>query len=154
MESDDYGILETRPCGCLWETYGFTEHVRQVYSFRKLTGEGVTLVGNEMIRILEEVLPARVGGSPLDDQLMEEEDKQGFTRLVLLISPKVEIADESEVIPVVLESLRQSSGVADIARAIWSQAQSLQVRRQEPIWTARAKLMPLHLAQRAQERRQ
>jgi hypothetical protein len=146
VESDDYGVIETRHCGCPLESYGFTEHLRHVHSFRKLTGEGVTLVGSEMVHILEEVLPARFGGSPLDYQLLEEEDEQGFTRLSLLVSPAVEIKDEREVIETVLEALRQSSVAADLAGAIWSQAGTLRVKRMEPIWTARGKLMPLHLA--------
>jgi hypothetical protein len=152
VESDDYGVVEKRSCGCPWETYGFTEHLRHVHSFRKLTGEGVTLVGSEMVHILEEVLPARFGGSPLDYQLVEEEDDEGFTRLSLLISPKIKIAEETEVIEIVLEALRRSSVAADLARAIWSQARTLRIKRMDPIWTARGKLMPLHLAQRSQER--
>jgi hypothetical protein len=64
VESDDYGVIEKRSCGCPLESYGFTEHLRDIRSFRKLTGEGVTLVGSEMLHILEEVLPARFGGSP------------------------------------------------------------------------------------------
>jgi hypothetical protein len=146
VESDDYGVMETRSCGCQLESYGFTEHLRDIHSFRKLTSEGVTLVGSDMILILEEVLPAKFGGSPLDYQLMEEEDDQGFTRLNLLVSPKIEIADEAAVIETVLEALGRSSVAADLARAHWSQANTLRVKRMEPIWTARGKLMPLHLA--------
>jgi hypothetical protein len=100
-----------------------------------------------MIHVLEEVLPARFGGSPLDYQLLEEEDEQGFTRLCLLVSAKVDIADEANVIEAVLDALGQSSVAADAARAIWSQARTLQVQRKEPIWTERGKLMPLHLNQ-------
>ncbi|OGQ82457.1 MAG: hypothetical protein A3F90_08695 [Deltaproteobacteria bacterium RIFCSPLOWO2_12_FULL_60_19] len=148
VESDDYGVVETRSCGCPFETYGFTEHLRDIRSFSKLTSEGVTLVGSEMVRILEEVLPAKFGGSPLDYQLMEEEDEQGFTRLNLLVSPKIEIADEAAVIETVLEALGRSSVAADLARAHWGQAKTLRVKRIEPIWTARGKLMPLHLARR------
>ena len=73
---------------CPLERYGYTEHISRIRSYSKLTGEGVTLVGSEMLRILEEVLPSRFGGSPLDYQLLEEEDEQGFTRLHLLVSPK------------------------------------------------------------------
>jgi phenylacetate-coenzyme A ligase PaaK-like adenylate-forming protein len=147
VESDDYGVVESRSCGCLLESYGYTEHILHIRSFRKLTGEGVTLVGSEMIRILEEVLPARFGGSPLDYQLLEEEDENGFTRISLLVSPKVQIVDESKVIEVILEAMEHSSVAADLARAIWSQGNTLRVKREEPIWTARGKLMPLHLSQ-------
>jgi hypothetical protein len=100
-----------------------------------------------MVHILQEVLPVRFGGSPLDYQLLEQEDERGFTRLSLLVSPKVEIENESEVIEAVLEALRRGSVAADLARSIWSQAGTLHLKRMEPIWTARGKLMPLHLAQ-------
>ncbi len=143
-ESDDYGVIEKRSCGCPLEVLG-TEHLREIRSFRKLTAEGVTLVGSEMVHILEEVLPSRFGGSPLDYQLLEEEDEEGFTRLNLLVSPKLKIPDEEAVVEVVLSALGQSSVAADCARTIWSQAGTLQVKRMEPIWTERGKLMPLHV---------
>jgi len=146
VESDDYGVIENRSCGCPLESYGFTEHLRYIRSFRKLTGEGVTLIGSEMIHILEEILPSHFGGSPLDYQLMEEEDDHGFTKLSLIISPKINIKDETEVIEMFLNALRRSSTSADLARALWSQAGTLRVKRMEPIWTARGKLNPLYLA--------
>jgi len=149
VETDDYGVVETRACGCPLEAYGWTEHLRHIRSFQKLTGEGVTLVGSDMVRILEEVLPARFGGSPLDYQLLEEEDEQGFTRLNLVVSPKVLLPDDRTVLAVVLDALRQGSIAADSAQAIWQQARALRVKRMEPIWTTRGKLMPLHLAQHA-----
>jgi hypothetical protein len=146
VESDDYGIIENRSCGCPLEAYGFTEHLRHVRSFHKLTVEGVTLVGSEMVHIIEEVLPARFGGTPLDYQLLEEEDEQGFTRLSLLVSPSVGMVDENAVIETILEALNQSSVAADLARANWAQAKTFRVKRQQPVWTARGKLNPLHLA--------
>jgi hypothetical protein len=151
VESDDYGVIETRSCGCPLEGYGFTEHIRHVRSFRKLTGEGVTLVGNEMIKILEEVLPMRFGGSPLDYQLLEEEDEGGFTRLNLLVSPKIKIPNEEEIIEAVLNALGRSSVSADLAQSIWREAKTLRVKRMDPIWTARGKLMPLHLSQSSED---
>jgi hypothetical protein len=146
VESDDYGVVEKRNCGCPLETYGFTDHLRHIRSFRKLTAEGVTLVGSDMVRILEEVLPARFGGSPLDYQFIEEEDEGGLTRLSLLVSPKIKITTETAAIEVVLEALGQRCDAGDSGPAIWKQAQTLRVKRQEPIWTARGKLMPLHMA--------
>src|SRR5262249_39283040 len=73
VQSDDYGIVEARSCGCPLEATGFKRHLRDIRSFHKLTGEGVTLIGSQMVRILEDVLPAKFGGSPLDYQLIEEE---------------------------------------------------------------------------------
>jgi hypothetical protein len=146
VEVDDYGAVEERSCGCGLEAVGYTTHLSGVRSYRKLTGEGVTLIGNEMLRILEQILPSRFGGSSLDYQLLEEEDNRGFTRLSLIISPRVEILDEQSVIECVLNALRNSSPMADAARVGWQQANTLRVKRQEPVWTGRGKLMPLHLA--------
>jgi len=148
VANDDYGVIEHRSCGCPLEACGYTEHLRHIHSYSKLTGEGMTLVGSDMLRILQEVLPARFGGSPLDYQLIEEEDEQGFTRLALIVSPKVPIENEQQVTETVFEALRRGSPVADLARAQWSQAGTLRVKRMEPISTRRGKLMPLYLARR------
>ena len=148
-EMDDYGVVEERSCGCPLERLGLRLHVRDIHSCRKLTGEGVTLVGGEMIEIMERVLPARFGGSSLDYQLMEEEDEKGFTRLSLIVSPRIPVASESDVIEAVMNGLHASSLMADSARGIWAQAGSLRVKRMEPVWTGRGKLLPLHLARKA-----
>jgi hypothetical protein len=150
VQSDDYGVIERRRCGCRLEACGFVDHLRHIRSFRKLTGEGVTLVGSEMERVLDEVLPARFGGTPLDYQLAEEEDERGFTRLAIRVSPRVQLDDEQAVIDAVLAALRRSSAAADMAAATWAQAGTLRVRRAEPVSTRVGKLMPLHI-QRAGE---
>jgi len=148
VENDDYGTIEPRRCGCALEEYGFTDHLRHVRSFRKLTGEGMTLVGTDMERILGELLPARFGGGPLDYQLLEEEDESGLTRLTLLVHPTVRPPSDQAVIDAVLDELGRGSDAANIARAYWRQANTLRIRRAPPIWTGRGKLMPLHLAER------
>ncbi len=146
VESDDYGTVETRSCGCPWEELGFPDHVVDIRSFRKLTGEGVTLVGSDMERILEEVLPGRFGGSALDYQLLEEEDEQGFTRLTLLVSPGVALEDERAPVEVMLEALQRIGAAGGTSRLIWGQANTLRVRRETPRLTSRGKLMPLQLS--------
>jgi hypothetical protein len=148
MEMDDFGIVESRACGCPLEELGYTDHLREIRSFGKLTGEGITLVGSEMLGVLEEILPARFGGSPLDYQLVEEEDPEGFTRLTLRISPRIHLTDERLVTKTILDALAKSSVSADYARAIWAQAGTLRVVRAEPIWTARGKFLPLHVRRR------
>ncbi len=145
FQSDDFGVVDERPCGCDLHAWGFTTHLRDIRSYSKLTGEGVTLIGTEMARVLEEVLPARFGGSPLDYQLLEEEDAQGLTRLSLLVSPHVALPADEQVVAVLLEALSRSSSMADAARSVWQQTQTLQIRRQTPIPTLPGKLLPLHV---------
>jgi len=142
---DDYGIVEERQCRCALGAMGYTTHLREIRSYSKSVGEGVTLIGNELQQILDQVLPARFGGSSLDYQWMEQEDAQGITRLNLIISPRLEITDESEVVRVVLNAMRTSSPTADSARTVWQQVNTIQVKRMEPVLTARGKLLPLHI---------
>ncbi len=149
---DDFGIVEQRHCGCELEALGWTTHLREISSYRKLTSEGVTMISGEMIQILEQVLPARFGGSPLDYQLLEQEDDHGFTRLYLIVSPRVRLTEEQAVIDVVLNALRKSSAQADATRTVWQNAGTLQIKRMEPIWTSRGKLLPLHIERYAQTR--
>lgn len=145
VENDDSGVLESRSCGCPLEHAGFTMHVRHIRSFKKITTEAVTLVGANLARIVEEILPSRFGGTPLDYQLVEEEDEHALTRLNVVISPRVAIADEAAVIQAVLDS------VPRLDRAVWAQAKTLRVKRMEPLWTPRGKFLPvvpLQLARR------
>lgn len=152
VESDDHGILERRACGCPLEAIGLVDHIRRVRSFSKLTGEGVTLIGSDVLRILEEELPRRFGGTALDYQLLEEEDERGFTRMALLVSPRVPVADETVMARAVLDALARGVPSADLARAIWTQAGTLRVRRAEPVCTARGKILPLRVERRAATR--
>ena len=152
VESDDYGTLEERSCGCALEANGFVHHLRGIRSFSKLTGEGGTLIGSEMIRILEEVLPVQFGGSSLDYQLMEEEEADGFTRLSLLVHPRLVIEDEQAIIEAVHTALEHKNAgpgrgglAAEMTRNIWRQAKTLRVKRIPPKVTGHGKMMPLHV---------
>jgi hypothetical protein len=146
--TDDYGTLETRSCGCPLEELGLTKHVRHIRSFGKLTGEGVTLIGTEMVRVLEEVLPARFGGGPLDYQLAEEEDARGFTRITLRISPRIAPRPDEEMIAAVLDAIGAGGVAAAMTRALWQKAGTLRIERREPVWTTRGKMLPLDLTRR------
>jgi hypothetical protein len=144
MESDDYGIIEERDCGCPLEELGYRHHVRRIQSFGKLTGEGVTLVGSDMLRILEEDLPQRFGGTPQDFQLVEEEIAEtGLTRLALRVHPRLDIGSEDEVIDATLEAIGKGGDAGSLASSLWKQAGTLVVRREPPRWTPRGKLLPI-----------
>lgn len=148
VQVDDYGVVDESPCGCPLEAHGFTVHLHDIRSYSKLLGEGVTLIGNDMLHILEHVLPARFGGTALDYQLSEEEDEESLTRLYLVVSPRVVVRDEGELVESLLEALRASSPAAGVAGTVWRQAQTIRVKRAEPAWTARGKLLPLHIQSR------
>jgi hypothetical protein len=101
-----------------------------------------------MERILDELLPARFGGSALDYQFAEEEDMSGFTRLTLRVAPHVVLPDEIEVVEFVLRALEKSGGGAALAQSLWRKAGTMRVRRERPTMTQRGKMMPLDLRTR------
>ena len=105
-----------------------------------------------MEHILEAVLPQRFGGTPLDYQLMEEEDGEGFTRVVVVVSPRVGEVDEPAVVATVLAGLGASSLGTSMGGGLLGAAGALRVRRAEPTLTARGKLVPLHLARAGRDR--
>ena len=148
VELDDFGVLETRACGCSLGELGLTSHLREIRSFSKLVGEGVSLLGSEMVQVLEQTLPATFGGSALDYQLVEEEDEGGFTRLTLIVSPGVNLPSEAAAIDALLNGLKASSAAADVARAFWEHGRTFRVRRAEPYVTSRGKQLPLHSLRR------
>jgi hypothetical protein len=119
-------------------------HLRNIYSYDKLTSEGVTLVGSDLVRILEEVLPRQFGGTPQDYQFLETEDAGGITRLSLLISPRLRIENEQRVKETILHSIRKTGPGGVSAEGILRQADTLQIERRDPVWTDRGKLLTLH----------
>lgn len=143
-ELDDCGSIEQRSCGCPLEELGMDVHLQGIYSIEKLTSEGVTLAGNDLVRILEEVLPGKFGGTPQDYQFLESEDDQGLTRLSLLISPGVHILNEKRVKEVILNHISKTGPGGISASGILQQAGTLEIQRREPLWTDRGKLLTLH----------
>jgi hypothetical protein len=146
LESDDCCVLEDRQCGCPLGDLGLTQHLRDVRSYHKITGEGVTLVDGSMARILEEYLPARFGGTLLDYQLLEEEDSDGLTRLSLLVSPEVDLPDEGTVVGEFLQAVRQEGLTGSFSAAVWEHAGALRLRRLRPAPGAGGKFTPLRIA--------
>jgi hypothetical protein len=146
VESDDYGPVDTNSCGCEWERLGFPRHIRDIRSFRKLTGEGVTLVGSDIERILDELLPARYGGSALDYQFAEEEDERGFTRLILRVRPGIALGDEDAAVDFVLKALDRLGSHGSVVQYTWRKAGTLRIRREAPTTGGRGKLLPLDIS--------
>jgi hypothetical protein len=83
----DQAEMGQRSCGCPLGEIGWHWHLKDIRSYEKLTGGGITFSDHHLIRILEEVLPQRFGGAPTDYQLVEEEGKNGLPVMKLLASP-------------------------------------------------------------------
>ena len=139
VDIDDYGILERRQCGCLLGEIGFDQHMRQIRSYSKLTGRGVTLVGTDIVRVIEEVLPEKFGGLPQDYQLVEEESPDGQTMLTLLVNPSIHLSDEQAPAVVLLDALSKGTPGASFSGAILKGTRAVRVRREQPRPNARGK---------------
>jgi len=145
VESGDYGVLDTRECGCMFGELGLKRHLHTIRSFDKLTGQGMTFVGTDIVRIIEEVLPARFGGVSTDYQMVELEDAGGQTRLDVIVGPDVGVVDEAQVVDLVLDELSKGSDTNRMMAAVWRERQVLRVRRESPHLTSGGKLLSLHI---------
>jgi hypothetical protein len=147
-ETGDHGLIEQRDCGCLFGALGLRRHLSEIRSFEKLTGEGVTFARTNVQQIVEEILPARFGGTLLDYQLAEEESPDGPTRLVLRVSPSVGDVDESALRATLLAELGRG-GESDAYNArLWHGAGTVQVRREPPHVTRAGKVLPFEMLRR------
>jgi hypothetical protein len=145
----DFGDLSTDPCGCPFDEMGFDTTLGHISSYEKLTGEGVTFVDMDFVRIIERELPETFGGRSSDYQLVEEENGDGLTQLHLLVSPRLGEIDESKILDKFMTSLRNSEhspeSWAQSGVEMWRQAGLVQVKRSHPVTTKSGKILPFHL---------
>ena len=147
VETDDYAVVEDRVCDCLLGRLGYSRHLHGIRSYEKLTSEGVTLRGGDVLSLLERTLPERFGGAPTDYQLVEEVDEVVPT-LSLLVSPHVGPVDEREVVEVALTALAGQGAQPRQVSTIWRNAGTLRIERREPYATSAGKVLPIHVKAR------
>jgi hypothetical protein len=148
VEMGDSGDVSTHACSCDFGALGFDVHLSHIRSFEKLTGEGVSFVNTDLVRIVEEALPSRFGGESTDYQLVEMEEATGITRLQLVVSPRVGDVDEGALAQAFIEELRGSKDDALWAQSgpeMWEQTGTVSVVRDYPMATKRGKILPFHL---------
>lgn len=142
----DQAELVRRTCGCGLEPHGWTLHIHEVRSFEKLTAGGITLLDTDVIRVLEEVLPARFGGSPTDYQLLERlDDERARPEVRLLVSPDVGSVDSGEVADVFLHAIGGGTGGERLMELQWRGGAVVKVVREPPRRTASGKILHLFL---------
>jgi hypothetical protein len=146
----DYGEISSETCPCVFGQVGFDVCLNQIRSYEKLTGEGVTFVDSDFIRIIERDLPERFGGRSTDYQLVEKEDSHGFTHLQLLVSPRVGEIQEAEVLERFLNLLRRAEDSPDSwsqsGTEMWKQSNMVQIAREFPFPTVSGKIMPFFVS--------
>lgn len=146
----DYGEARTQTCACVFGQLGFDRCLSNIRSYEKLTGEGVTFVDTDFIRIIERDLPERFGGKSTDYQFVEKEDARGFTHLQLLVSPRVGDVQETEVLDRFLNLLRRAEDSPDSwsqsGTEMWKQSNMVQIVREFPIATVSGKILPFFIS--------
>jgi hypothetical protein len=128
---------------------GWKTHLHTIRSREKLTTAGMTFLDADLVRVLEEVLPARFGGGPVHYQLVEEEDHSGRPVLRLLVHPSVGPLDPEAVADAFLSAIGAGPGAAQVMGRFWRDASVLRVERRAPIATATGKILHLHQSQRS-----
>jgi hypothetical protein len=145
VESGDYGLIERRACDCQLGALGLQDHISEIRSFEKLTGEGMTFVKSQLVHVLEEALPKRFGGSSADYQVLEEADGNGVIGLYLLASPRLGPLDEVQLKQSFLAELGRGSVLEAYMASVWERAGTIQIKRQEPVATKAGKVFPFQL---------
>ncbi len=145
----DYGKLSAAACSCKFSDLGFDTTLSNIRSYEKLTGEGVTFVDTDFVRIIEKDLPETFGGKSTDYQVAEEEDSQGFTRLQLRISPRVGKVNERAVLEKFMQLLRHGErspeSWAQSGVEMGQQSDLVRIKRDDPLSTASGKVLPFFL---------
>jgi hypothetical protein len=144
----DYGDLNLETCDCEFGKLGFDTCLGNIRSYEKLTGEGVTFVDTNFVRIIEQELPETFGGKSTDYQLIEVEDSSGLTHLRLLVSPRVGTVNEREVLNRFLELLKTGEDNQEWGQSgveMWKQSGIVQVQRDYPVCTRSGKILPFQL---------
>jgi hypothetical protein len=141
----DQARVVRRRCGCLLEALGWTTHLEAIRSFEKLTAGGIAFLDTDVVRVLEEVLPARFGGGPTDYQLVEEEVENGRPCLRLLIHPAVGPLNPDEVAGAFLRAVSPGSGIERLAGLLWQGGHFLRIERRPPLTMASGKVLHLHV---------
>jgi hypothetical protein len=140
----DRADITRRACGCPLDALGWDTHVQHLRSFEKLTAAGMTFLDYDVVRVLEEVLPARFGGSVADYQLVEEETAQGRPRLRLLVHPRVGAVDAGAVAHAFLDAL-SGPDTQRVMAQVWRESHVLEVERAAPEVTTTGKILHIHL---------
>jgi len=141
----DQANVTRRSCDCPLDELGWHIHLSQVRSFEKLTAGGLQFLDLDVIRVLEDVLPRRFGGTPLDYQIVERSDRPGSrAQIQLILSPDLGELNSDEVLNTFLEALGGGSEGEKFMELQLRDGMVVEVIRQRPLQTTSGKILHLH----------
>lgn len=122
----DGGILDRKPCPCLFGRLGMDVRVSEVGSRERVTIEGMTVSVYELDAGLGAVATG-VGGNPDDIQFQEVRDERGFGRLRIVVSPELPVPADNRLVEMLFRNLEARDPGHRMTAVIWAQAGSVEV---------------------------
>jgi len=132
-----------RECGCAFEQLGFDTHLAKVRSSSRFTAGGMAVPRTLLEEIIDDTLTVRYGGSSLDYQFVELENKRGHTSLQLRVSPRLGLLDEESIVRDLLTELRKKGEGEELMADMWGRANLVSVARINPESTGKGKIVPV-----------
>jgi len=123
---------------------GWVNHIYTIQSHEKCTCGGMNFTDSDT-KVLDQVLPARFGGSPTDFQILEEENEDGVPVLKLLVRPSFEFLNEDEVIETFIRGISRGADANRVIGTAWRSAGLLRVERREPLSTRSGNILHMHV---------
>ena len=144
VDTGDYGVLTNRRCGCLLEGLGLARHMHTIRNYEKLTTGGMHVMGTDIVKLVEEVLPGKHGGAPTDYQVVEEQ-RENLNQVAIVVSPRVGEVNAEVLVKDVLRYLAGCSRGERMMAEQWTDGESLRVVRRHPYATQTGKIPPLRV---------
>jgi hypothetical protein len=138
----DWARVTRRKCACPLGEMGLDRRLLHLHSIGRVTCEGMTVPVSDLVRIVEEVLRPRYGGSPLDYQWVEQGEGDGKGRVLLRVRPGVGAVECDRVATDVLRELARRSTTGHLLALAWGDAGTLRVVREAPRLTVAGKAPP------------
>lgn len=139
----DTGIIEPARCRCSLSRLGLNVQVRNMAAASMVKAQGVTLAARDLVKLLEERMPAKFGGRPGDYQLVEREGASQ-TEAELRIRPGASAASPREMLDFFLDETRRLYG-GSLAALSWTHSDGIRVVLAGPLLAGTTKFRAVRL---------
>jgi phenylacetate-coenzyme A ligase PaaK-like adenylate-forming protein len=140
---DDGATIEPARCDCEYQRLGFERQAHDIFSYGKVTSQGMTIDAADLVDLIERILPAKFGGAPGDYQLAEIE-RNAQSEIVLRISPRAKAANPELVGQFAIAQLSKVRG-GSLSERLWRFTDAMRVVVEEPETTSTGKVHAVRL---------
>jgi len=152
VESGDYGSIYKKECKCIYGKLGMDTHVSRIRSFEKLISPEIDFFGERLQDLIEDVLPARIGGEDCDYQFVQESENNMPPRLYLYVSPSLGKIDVARISDSIFNYLKHQDDAEKIISSLYIHDNMIGIKRLKPIPTLREKVWPVFVKTRGLSR--